>query len=200
MSASILGPVRTPLHSCAEPKWWIKYGKRAASESVWYGSFSLVRQKPQAAESVALFDTGAAGDSVAAAGKRSHQWCLTLTPNDTKTIERMTCRCFLRPIRRELTSSSYTTGWFSTAEPIHTVNLYFFLTTPLVSLRISPGAYNRRFTVFGGHSFSVFIVSISVPIHCWEEALCSSTFSHLIKNSVTCLFLKELATKPVRSL
>ena len=99
-------------------KWWIKYGKRAASESVWYGSFSLVRQKRQAAESVALFDTGAAGDSVAAAGKRSHQWCLTLTPNDTKTIERMTCRCFLRPIRRELTSSSYTTGWFSSAEPI----------------------------------------------------------------------------------
>ena len=49
---------------------------------------------------------------------------------------------------------------------IDTVNLYFFLTTPLVSLRISPGAYNRRFTVFGGHSFSVFIVSISVPIHC----------------------------------
>ena len=51
----------------------------------------------------------------------------------------MTCHCFLWPIRRELTSSSYTTGWFSTAEPIHTVNLYFFLTTPLVSLRISPG-------------------------------------------------------------
>ena len=25
--------------------WWIKYGKRAASESIWYGSFSLVRQK-----------------------------------------------------------------------------------------------------------------------------------------------------------
>ena len=40
-----LGPVQTPLHSCAEPNWWIKYGKRAASESIWYGSFSLVRQK-----------------------------------------------------------------------------------------------------------------------------------------------------------
>ena len=34
------GPVQTPLHSCAEPNWWIKYGKRAASESIWYGSFS----------------------------------------------------------------------------------------------------------------------------------------------------------------
>ena len=108
MSASILGPVRTPLHSCAEPKWWIKYGKRAASESIWYGSFSLVRQKPQAAESVALFDTGAAGDSVAAARKRGHQWCLTLTPHNTKTIERMTCHRFQRPIRRDLMSSCYT--------------------------------------------------------------------------------------------
>ena len=44
-----------------------------------------------------------------AARKRSHQWCLTLTPNNTKTIERMTCHCFLRPIRRDLTSRSYTT-------------------------------------------------------------------------------------------
>ena len=24
-----LGQVQTPLHSCAEPSWWIKYGKRA---------------------------------------------------------------------------------------------------------------------------------------------------------------------------
>ena len=30
------GPVQTPLHSCAEPNWWIKSGKRAASESVRY--------------------------------------------------------------------------------------------------------------------------------------------------------------------
>ena len=42
--------------------------------------------------------------------KRGHKWCLTLTPNNTQTIERMTCHCFLRPIRRDLTSSSYTTG------------------------------------------------------------------------------------------
>ena len=39
--------------------------------------------------------------------KRSHQWCLTLAPNNTKTIERMICHCFLRPIRTDLTSSSY---------------------------------------------------------------------------------------------
>ena len=47
------------------------------------------------------------GGHLAAARKRSHQWCLTLTPNNTETVERMTCHCFLRPIRRHLTSSSY---------------------------------------------------------------------------------------------
>ena len=46
---------------------------------------------------------------VAAARKRSHQWCLTLTPNNTETLERMTGHCFLRLIRRDLISSSYTT-------------------------------------------------------------------------------------------
>ena len=38
------------------------------------------------------------------------QWCVSLTPNNTKTIERMTCHCFLRPIRRDLKNSSYTTA------------------------------------------------------------------------------------------
>ena len=33
----------------------------------------------------------------------------SLTSNNTKTIERMTCHCFLRPIRGDLTSSSYAT-------------------------------------------------------------------------------------------
>ena len=47
---------------------------------------------------------------VAAARKRSHQWCLTLTPKNTETIE-MQFYCFLRPIRRDRTSSSYTTEW-----------------------------------------------------------------------------------------
>ena len=37
---------------------------------------------------------------VAIAQKRIHQWCLTLTPSNTETIERMTYHCFLRPIRR----------------------------------------------------------------------------------------------------
>ena len=38
------------------------------------------------------------------------QWCVSLTPNNTKTIERMTCHCFLGPIRRDFTNSSYTTA------------------------------------------------------------------------------------------
>ena len=46
---------------------------------------------------------------VAAARKRSHQWCVT--PNNAKTMGRMTCHCFQRPIRRDLTSSSYTTDF-----------------------------------------------------------------------------------------
>ena len=32
-----LRPVQTPLHSCAERNWWIEYGKRAVSESIWCG-------------------------------------------------------------------------------------------------------------------------------------------------------------------
>ena len=55
--------------------------------------------------SVSSSETG----HVAAARKRSHQWCVSLTPNNTKTMGRMTCHCFQRPIRRDLTSSSYTT-------------------------------------------------------------------------------------------
>ena len=49
---------------------------------------------------------------VAATRKRIHQWWVSLTPSNTKTIGRMTCHCFLRPIRRDLTSSSYTTLFF----------------------------------------------------------------------------------------
>ena len=51
---------------------------------------------------------GRGGGHVAAVRKWSHQWCVSLTPNNTETIERMTCHCFLRPIRRDLTNSSYT--------------------------------------------------------------------------------------------
>jgi len=40
----------------------------------------------------------------------SGQWCVSLTPNNNKTIERMTCHCFLRPIGTDLTNSSYTTA------------------------------------------------------------------------------------------
>ena len=36
---------------------------------------------------------------------------VALTPNNTKTMGRMTCHCFQRPIRRDLTSSSYRTDY-----------------------------------------------------------------------------------------
>ena len=34
-------------------------------------------------------------------------------PNNIETIERMTCHCVLRPMRRDLTSSFYTTANFT---------------------------------------------------------------------------------------
>ena len=52
-----LGPTQTPLHTCAEPNWWIKYGKRVASESIWYGSFNLVQQKRQTRPSLSHYST-----------------------------------------------------------------------------------------------------------------------------------------------
>ena len=50
------------------------------------------------------------GGHVAAAWKRDHQWCVSLTPNNTRTIGRMICHCFLRPIRGDVSRSPYTTG------------------------------------------------------------------------------------------
>ena len=68
---------------------------------------------------------------LAAAGKRSHQWCVSLTPNNTKTIGRMTCHHYLRPIRRDLENSSYTTrifewGAFETVWQLRTLPLLLF--------------------------------------------------------------------------
>ena len=53
---------------------------------------------------------------VAAARKRSHQWCLTLTPNNTETTEKMTRPCFPWPIRRHLPSSYYTPKVFQSSK------------------------------------------------------------------------------------
>ena len=52
-------------------------------------------------------DSQGRGD-VAADPKISHQWFETLTPNNTKTMGRMTCHCFQPPIRRDLRISCYT--------------------------------------------------------------------------------------------
>ena len=35
----------TPFHSYAEPNWRVKYGRRAAFESVWFGRLDLERQR-----------------------------------------------------------------------------------------------------------------------------------------------------------
>ena len=62
-----LGPFQTPLHSCAEPNKRIKYGSRAAFESVWFGSLGLERQTTlSSVGSAALCDSGAAADSYGA--------------------------------------------------------------------------------------------------------------------------------------
>ena len=63
----ILGPFQTPLHSCADPNWWVKYGRRAALESVRFGRLVLERRRTlNSAGSAALCDVGAAADSYGA--------------------------------------------------------------------------------------------------------------------------------------
>ena len=70
--------------------------------------FEKRRTSPPAAPWASLILPEGLGH-VAAARKRSHKWCVSLTPNNTETIWRTTCHCFLWPIRRDLTSSSHTT-------------------------------------------------------------------------------------------
>ena len=72
---------------------------------------------------------------VAVAPKRSYQRCLMLSPNTSETIERMTCHCFPRPIRRDLTSSSYTTDVFMSGADLLACLLAYFerARTPLTS-------------------------------------------------------------------
>ena len=57
---------------------------------------------------------------------RSHQWCVSLTPKNTKTSGRMTCHCFLQHARkgRELPSSSYTACWLFNIYLEQTVNAF----------------------------------------------------------------------------
>ena len=82
---------------------------------------------------------------VAAAHKRNKSlWCPTLTPNNIETIERMTCHCFLRPIWRDLTSSSYST-----------VSLYTTLSFPTGEYTL-----NSQIFVFPILALLVFINSI----------------------------------------
>ena len=87
--------------TCNRPHLWLgERGRGADCFVLWNDPFE---------DSVSTILSPIVGH-VAAARKRSHQRCLTMTPNNTETIERMTCHCFLRPIKRDLTSSSYTTA------------------------------------------------------------------------------------------
>ena len=80
---------------------------------------------------------------VAAAHKRNKsQWCLTLTPNNIETIERMTCHCFLRPIWRDLTSRAPTQLFlftqpypFPQENNIYTLNSQIFV-VPILALLV----------------------------------------------------------------
>ena len=77
----------------------------------WSGQFSAPRTRDSFRVMLARDFSGLPKQChAAAAGKRGHQWCLSLTPNNTETMKRMACHCFLRPIRRHLKSSSYTTA------------------------------------------------------------------------------------------
>ena len=40
-----LGPFQTPLHSCTEPNWWVKYNRGAAFESIWFDRLGLERKQ-----------------------------------------------------------------------------------------------------------------------------------------------------------
>lgn len=71
---------------------------------------------------------------VAAAWKRSHQWCISLTPNNTKTVGRMTCLCFLRPIR----STSYATRIYCCHSLFHPIMVSFAAAVSLSVFLIRP--------------------------------------------------------------
>ena len=86
---------------------------------------------------------GGEGGHVGAARKRSHRWCVSLTPNNTKTIGRMTCYCFLPPIRRDLFSGwdkkdYYALGGIALDESLHgwgrETPLYYKLWALVISL------------------------------------------------------------------
>ena len=80
---TFLGTLQTPLHSCAEPNWWVKYGRRRAFESVWFGRVGLERQTVlNSPGSVALCDFRAAAIAAVVIGSKwsgvtSHAWSVT---------------------------------------------------------------------------------------------------------------------------
>ena len=80
--------------------------------------------------------------SCSSCSQEKSQWCLTLTPNNTETIERMTCHCFLRPIGRDLTSRAPTQLFlftqpypFPQENNIYTLNSQIFV-VPILALLV----------------------------------------------------------------
>ena len=100
---------------------------------------------------------------VTAVRKTSHQWGVFLTPNNTKTIGRMTCHCFLRPIRTDLPSSSYTSQDRTRESGSVKIFLRFWLLTLL-----KQGFFSH---VFLRHLFLVVWEHITLPLKrhgfCW---------------------------------
>ena len=92
-------------------RWTIRIRKRQEPLFFFSSPFPLVSMHlPFPLSPASLQHKQACAEGHVAAARKSYQWCLTLTPNNTKTtIERMTGHCFLLPIRRDLTSSFYTT-------------------------------------------------------------------------------------------
>ena len=82
--------------------------------------------------------------SCSSCSQEKSQWCLTLTPNSTETIKRMTCHCFLWPVRRDLTSCSYST-----------VSLY-----PTLSIPTGESTLNSQIFVFPILALLIFKNSI----------------------------------------
>ena len=98
-ASMIVGETHSLLHVCVSA-----YEQRI--EAVLFNYRGLYRYRSRRKQNVNSLVPVPRGSQ----GKRSLQWCATLTPRNTKTMGRMTCHCFQWPIRRDLRISCYTTA------------------------------------------------------------------------------------------
>ena len=80
--------------------------------------------------------------SCSSCSQEKSQWCLTLTPDNTERIERMTYHCFVQPTRRDLTSRAPTQLFlftqpypFPQENNIYTLNSQIFV-VPILALLV----------------------------------------------------------------